>query len=346
MAKKPIDYAKTFDFYGVPLTATHGDHTGQCPFCDKEDHLGVIQSTGQWQCVKCGESGNIYSFLRKIHEQCLETTIDAEREHLSSHRGISVITLKRFGVVFYPRLDRWLVPVYNQKGNITNLYVWFDGLISGAGLKAGLFNLQSLKKQKTVYICEGEWDCMAWDKVIRGLKMAKDVAVLGVHGARNFNKTYTKLLAGRDVILLLDNDADGMEGQIRANRIMAAGLKRPASVQAIEWNGDYPEGFDIKDLVADKGVKKSYSYVNKHLILGSKSKVKVFHTDYGEYEDNPCTTFDDLEEYFSSSLHWTEPLHDTLAVMLATTLGVHMGGDGLCLHKLLDPRRSDPHQER
>ena len=73
---------RPFECHGVEFTATSGDNecVGICPFCLDEGHFYANGATGLWDCKKCGEEGNVVTFLEKIVETRLEDTTPLDPE--------------------------------------------------------------------------------------------------------------------------------------------------------------------------------------------------------------------------------------------------------------------------
>lgn len=128
MAKKLKDQPEKlqpFLFHGAELDIRPKLKTveGTCPLCSKEGHFYVKVETGQWSCKRCGEDGNIPTFLRKLWELGRTLTHDRDLQKLSEDRGISVRALKAWGIVVHPiRTGDWLIPGWNAKGSLATVY--------------------------------------------------------------------------------------------------------------------------------------------------------------------------------------------------------------------------------
>lgn len=57
-------------FYDPKLSGqvllSSGQWNADCPFCGKEEHFFMNSKTGLWDCKKCGEVGNWFSFFKKV----------------------------------------------------------------------------------------------------------------------------------------------------------------------------------------------------------------------------------------------------------------------------------------
>lgn len=65
-----------------------GQYVADCPFCGKEEHFYVSQSTQKWDCKKCKESGGIYKLLRQLNQlELLEGASVEWKEEITSVRN-------------------------------------------------------------------------------------------------------------------------------------------------------------------------------------------------------------------------------------------------------------------
>ena len=139
------------------------------------------------------------------------------RRHYRRPDGSS--TFKKWEVV-QDSNGRWLIPVRNLKGTVVDLRVYRIGkkAISTKGCKVGLFGSEQLSDQKrkseNVYVCEGEFDAMALDWLLR--KIGQKGICVAVPGAGTFKKEWAPWLAGRRVVLCYDNDEPGRRGSKKA----------------------------------------------------------------------------------------------------------------------------------
>jgi putative DNA primase/helicase len=118
---------------------------------------------------------------------------------------------------------------------------WAVGAPAG---KWPLYHGDDLAAYGTVYVCEGEKTADA----ARGIGLT---AVTSAGGAKNAKKTNWTPLAGRDVVILPDNDD---AGQVYAEEVRATlrKLTPPATVEIVHLPG-LIEGGDIADLVEAAG---------------------------------------------------------------------------------------------
>lgn len=259
------DTLRPYLFHGIDLQWKDGDKeaTGECPFCGREK-FSVDIETGQWCCFKgsCDETGNAYTFLRKLCAICFDATDIFAYNHLADNRKINADTLFKW-YLCQGQDGNWLVPGYNEKGALLQLYKYVktrEGmrLLPTPGLKRNktshqLFGVNLYDKDNAfVYLCEGPWDAMAlWEalgicKIVEGLEGQADLArtaslessllgnanVLAVPGAMVFRESWSPLFAAKVVNLMYDNDHERNHSKT-GKKIKPAGLegmKRVANI--------------------------------------------------------------------------------------------------------------------
>lgn len=236
------------EFSGRKLT---DNLIGNCPFCEKDDHLYISEKTGQFDCKRCGESGNHYTFLQRLYAQCLEQTSEADLQFLTGKKSIPQGILRIHGVAKHCLQDYYVIPGRNEKGNIANLYVWnpeTNEIRSTAGCQHQFYLADQLsppenKSLKPVYILEGFWDGMIWDYVLRRTRERSRFDLLAVPGANVFKRDWVKYLKDRDVYLMFDDDPPdknqrkaGEAGMKRIINLCGQSISRPRSISTIEWS--------------------------------------------------------------------------------------------------------------
>lgn len=300
-APQPI---RPYIFHGVDLDFSNKRHkteaVGECPFCDKDDHFYVNKSTGLFDCKVCGESGNPVIFLRNLHAVSLEATADEDYEALSEERGIPAAILRRFGLAVSLINGRWLIPYHNAKGEVCNLHsVTDDGPRCTAGQKQTLFRAHTVTaKTRTVWICEGPWDAMAWYFVLsqrrqKGKPFTDTHAVIAVPGATVCSGEIPPLVKGRSLRLLLDNDEAGREGTAKILKAIADANARPKTPKRIAWDEELPKGYDIRDVVTNaKTPHEAYRIVKDSL---EKAELPEASDGGGEIDLVPYNTIEPEE---------------------------------------------------
>ena len=285
---------KPFIGHGLELKSTTGDqYEGECPNpqCGKLFRVNAI--TGQWDCKGCRAKGNSYTFLRWMWEMGRERVSDSgentrlRRETLAAFTKSRSLrnpkTLQEWGLSISVVTGDWILPGYDVRGEVMNLYVYKKilgekkrKLLSTAGCEHQLFGMNLFDRRKgRIYLCESVWDAMtlyeflpriketdsgiAWT-MNRNLSIANSVNVLAVPGANVFREQWCELFAGKQVCLLYHSDhpkilpdgttqpPGGYLGMRRAVKLLTGATEPPANMYYLYW-GD--EGYD-------KGLKSGY----------------------------------------------------------------------------------------
>lgn len=265
--RKQQDEAKSLEPYlssGLDLSSSGDEATGECPFCGKPDKFSVNVKTGMYRCWSCATGtarggGNAELFVEKLWEQFDQGT--SKYDSLARLRGLDAATVMQWGACWSPLLNCWMVPGYNAKGKVRQLYRYVGGgnkhrLLGTTGLPHGLFGVNLYDHGKsTVYLCEGLWDAMALWEVLRAAKwdigtgckeqelvatynlkdsLLSDVNVLAVPGCNVFKEQWCSLFGGKDVYLCFDNDhprKNPKTGRVVPPGVLS-GLKRIAGMLA------------------------------------------------------------------------------------------------------------------
>lgn len=258
----------TYEQHGAKLSNPTGDgeRHGTCPFCrtrksstSKGAGKFYVRADGEvWSCKACSRSGNRQTFMAQITDWHVKNTTPAMLRALSADRGaIEVGTLRQWGIGFDG--SQYVYPAWSTRPggalcvSDARRYTLGGRPMSTTGATAGLMmptnkGLPALQGTPTLWVCEGEWDGMAWFETLRGMNVQDDV--VAVPGASTLPQKMLGIFHKRHVRLLYDNDNAGREGMARAaDKIKSAGA---ASVCVITWPKGTVDGFDIRDLYKQK----------------------------------------------------------------------------------------------
>jgi len=201
-----------------------------CPIChDSKAHFYISQSTGQFQCHKCGEAGNLLSLKKKLgdlpeqryapkpakaidlgkvearHRALLQNKEGLD--YLRVTRGFSLDTIKQF------RLGcegNWITVPYLLGGELTK-YRRFRGkgdkFKREPGLDSDLFITPNSGGNEAVIVTEGEFDAIS----LTQLGFSNVVSVSA--GANAFKPEWIDFFEPfRKVFIAFDNDSTGEKG--------------------------------------------------------------------------------------------------------------------------------------
>lgn len=271
------------------------DAMSDCPLCGRESRFGIKVVDGRFNCFKCGESGNVSSFLQWLWKESDEKT--ADYTELRDSRGLLFPeTLMRWGVARSTITDRWIIPGYSPDGKLTQLYRYtkLNGkmkLLATPTLAQKIHGMNLFDSKKpVVFICEGPWDGMALYEMLGHVKydqdegdwiltsnksecMLAEANVIAVPGCNVFQPKWTKLFAGKEVIFCFDNDHPrvhpktqkdiqpaAMSGLKRMACMLASARKPPDDMSFVRWGPDgydleLPSGHDVCDILGSGTLK-------------------------------------------------------------------------------------------
>ncbi len=352
---------RVFIFHGVDIDQDPKEASGICPFCDKDGHFYVETSTGRWHCKTCDEKGNIPVFLQKLMEYSKRLASEKEYKEMSEDRGIPVSAFKECGIVPSFINSSWLVPAYNVKGKLSNVYKCsrVDGkwrVMSSPACTLHPFGVDKLSGKNKIHIVEGLWDWVAMrhtlscvkskgGKFIRAKSDTLETThdVIGVPGAGNFQESWLTYIDGKDAYFWYDNDhprttpaghtiRPGWDGMSRVKKLCAESGKTPRTFHRLKWGKTghdpaRPDGYDYRDLLVSCKPSKAYETgmsLMEQARIRTKKKNKV--DDQPSLELIPCESFPKLVKEFEENLHFTQQLRDTLTIMFATIISTDLGG--------------------
>lgn len=242
---------KPYIFHGVEINEHKTEARGDCPLCGKEGHFAVKTETGQFRCVRCETTGNVYTFLNLLLQESLAETTDEEYDELSCNRSqcdpsvpdsqriVPVWALKDLKYAKSRLTGEWLIPTFNLKNQLTNLYrvaIIEEGpnkvtgepcqrmqVMATPTCKPGLFGVHLLTdQQKHRRLQEGPWDMAAVYAALscirkKGTKLVQcqpntgpslrdKIGVLGSPGAGNFQEDWAIYFENCYADVCFDND--------------------------------------------------------------------------------------------------------------------------------------------
>lgn len=380
---------RPYDFHGIGFSGSGNIRKADCPFCDKEGHFYVNVGTGQFSCKRCLEEGNTFTFLQKVFDYSMKNTSDKALLTMSKDRGIPISEFKEWGLCKSCINDEWLLPGYNTKNALANLYkiVKQEGkwkAYSTPGCNMHPFGTKLLNKsQKILWTCEGPWDGMKLRFALKNLRSKtsshdpeaqlhklvdfspkKDKehkplldlhGVMSVPGAGNFAPGWVDYMEGRQVRLVFDNDhpkknpktglisKPGSDGQKRVVKLVGESGRFVDSIYKIMWgkagyDKSLPTGYDVRDMLNDHGDLVGLQSLMERLILTKDQSALVSEDEIVEVLDPlPRKNFGQLCQDWHKSLHFTQPMCDTLAVTLAAVISTTLKGEQLFLRVIGPP---------
>jgi len=354
--KKVPQNLRPLEFHGCDLNLQvggDGDWIGDCPFCGKESHLYANPDTGLWDCKSCGKDGNTISFLTLIAEQKHAKTTRESWRKLSKNRGIPSGLLKARGIGWDAEMDAWLIPARGKNGKVHDIRRWdWRMMRCTAGCKSQLFGLEQLAQAKwgtKVWLCEGEWDALAMDWLVRELGLS-DI-VVAVPGASVFKQEWIGFFTGKDVVAIYDADEAGDKGQEKVAAKLNGVTK---SLKFVHWPDSSPKGFDLRDFVniASNGSDAWAQSAFAELLELTRSGPRRTSSGGGDTQHTTISNtgsvpegqpklkdmdFVKLLSFFEARMLMSDDMKDALKVMCAVSLSMDIQTDPLWVYVVGPP---------
>ncbi len=229
-----------------------------------EAHLYFNADTGQYDCKKCGEKGNLLTLAKYLGDipqksttsaifnpELIETCHQALPEHIRQYlrsRGLTDGVIDDYKLGYGQFYCKWwiTIPIKDTYGN----YAYFklrqdptfgdDKITYPKGAEAQLYDWQMLTNanNQPLIICEGELDRLAL--------LSKGVpAITSTHGAGTFKEDWIKNIGNyRKIYVCFDNDEPGKKGAERVAKMVEKGGFETYIITLPDEVGD---GGDITD---------------------------------------------------------------------------------------------------
>jgi hypothetical protein len=349
-----------YEMHGLELTGDESDieRVTNCWCCGKEQHMYINSETTQYDCKVCGESGNLFTFIRSLYDESKKQTKTIQYVKLAKAKSLPPEVAVKSGIAKSSIADDlWLMPGYSEAGKMVNLYVYdqtTNKIYSTATLNQTVLLQEKIKpKAEKLVIAEGHWDTYLLDWLYAD---DENVSVIGAPGANTLPKTASKYFANKDILIPFDNDQAGLKGIDRIAKLSSETAVKPMRVSYLAWPKDLAKGFDIRDLYAkiaksdpnNKDVESVKAQMRewiqknqrqyKKVLVPKKgadtetAKVAVSQEDTG-VEPMECESFDDLCEILESlGYRMFDSYRQMLAVMLAVVISVEMLGPMLWIY--------------
>lgn len=336
---------------GIPMHQQDGgEFKGDCPLCGRENKFYMNPTTGQWDCKVCGESGNIRTFIRKFYEQgCVDD--DDRLKSLSELRGIRAEFLRsEIGVKWNPIAKEYVVPTRNSEGEVSNLLHWrnYNGKRQFTGLPTvnrGILGYDDLMKimhgnhptlkaddaELRIWCGEGPWDKAAMRQALADsypTSHEKHV-LLFTTGSGGIPDDCIQAFNGKKLRVVNDNDDAGMGQTKRVAHRMAMDRVVPSEALFLEWPKGLKTGYDINDLVREKGSVPAMKLMAGKGSCMKKLKIEINADEVPGFDPNvtpmKCESFQDLMHVMRNGLSMFKPFSQSLLFVTSVGFTLHMG---------------------
>lgn len=377
---------RPYRFHGVRLHYGVGDTdtSADCVFCGREGKLQINTETGVYHCFACDAKGNLQTFLEWLwKESDSKTTNYSELEEWGLLQAET--SAMRWGLCRSILTGEWLAPGYSTNGKLVQVYRWAklgnnQRLLATPTRPNGMFG-RIPQEAKTVYVAEGLRDAMVFDETMRQAKQGREgklvatantsasllaqirACVVGCAGCNALEESWVRVLAGRTVVLLFDNDYPRKHPKTGSLQPPAAllGLQRAWEILGAKANGvlclawgpkgfdsSLPSGTDLRDVLTAypritgrvAGLASILNRIDEVPAvleaagLGAVRAQAKAASSNGRIE--PCETYRELVNCWRKALRWTNGLDHALASMLATVVSTPANGDQLWM-KIIGP---------
>lgn len=224
-----------------------------CPFCLKDGKFYINRENFCWDCKVCGLHGNYLTFLQNVAAFNLKYIGEDEirLKNLAEDRGLPIAAFENQGIGWDGQ--KYTLPIYdydNKFYGIKNFFINFktNRMQNQKGQKPYLYGVEKLHDnlKGTIYICEGEWDTIAMNWLIK--KLNKDAVAVGVPSAHIFQEEWGEYFYKRNIVCMYDNDQAGKSGE---EKVYALIKDIAASLRFVHWPTSRPEGFDTRDFISE-----------------------------------------------------------------------------------------------
>lgn len=304
LTKKGIQFIENGDELITKCIFSHCDDDSQ----EGEAHLYFSINTGQYECKKCGETGNIFTLAQfidgnydlilqsnnkeNLKKEEVSKKIESSHQNIPGRiikylieRGIKKEIIEKYKIgygKFYGK--NWItIPIKDKQENYIFLKLREDPLTGNSkstypdGVNAQVYDWEILKENpEFMVICEGEFD--------RLVLISKGVsAITFTHGAGVFKEEWIEQLKNiKNIYVCYDNDEAGKRG---ANKLLAT-LKEKTNTKLYR--------ISLPEIVGEKGDLTDY-FINN---LGTEDEL------FEKYSENYPKTIDisKLKEMYSDEI--------------------------------------------
>jgi hypothetical protein len=149
-------------------------------------------------------------------EKCNKELIahDKALNYIFEHRGINPFTIKRTGMGYDFKTNKWVFPFYDMKGELKGIrYRGADltekSMWSEKGSNSFVACVYGKLQNENLYICEGEFDAQIMVQILeKENELETSTVVTPTMGVGNLKKCITDITFGNfeNIYLCLDND--------------------------------------------------------------------------------------------------------------------------------------------
>src|SRR3990167_4550601 len=241
---------KGFSAHGVMINKeTDSQYIADCIFCLTKDKFYINKNKLLWDCKVCNRNGNFFKFLELVQKNNIKN-FHKFSNVLYKDRKLPPEAFEDIPIGWNGK--QFTLSIINNE-NVVDIKRYNLGgkLMPTPGCNAFLFNLQNLKNQKEIFLCEGEWDTIAMNYILKNNSM--DAIAIGVPGANTFKNEWEMYFSNKVVYIMYDNDNAGRSGEQKVSNLLKYATKH---IYTLSWPTDKKEGYDIRDFISEN-IEKS-----------------------------------------------------------------------------------------
>lgn len=203
-----------------------------------------------WDSKTTNKKGNFNQFLHEIFKLYKTEFHKRQAQNLSDHRKLPLEAFYRKEIGYFN--GQYLIPVRNQNKTIIDIrrYKLGERVMSTPGVQNGLYRLEQIKRSNNIFICEGEFDCLALQWLLQTTKT--DGIVVAVPGVSTFKDDWVPCFKNKNVVVCYDKDTAGEDGE---HRVLEKIGNTVNSIKFLSWLEKFPKGYDINDFVSLEAVR-------------------------------------------------------------------------------------------
>lgn len=321
-----------FTFLDIELREKESTSIGTCPFCESENKFFADIETTKYECKKCGESGNNYTLITKLHAKYLKDTTDKQLQVLAKERKLPLASLKTAKVAYND--GKYYIPFFrDDKGkNLANLGITSSEtkwkIFKAPKLPLYIYNPIPTSSKPIEVFLEGEWDALAALTLFQ-----ESSTVRGIPGATTFKEDWIPKFDGKEVIILYDNDDAGKKGAVKVCKMLGS---RAKSISYLNWvpderikdcNDPSKPGKDIRDLMNSS---MNQEEISKYILENQKIPTEAQITsNFSMPKTYPVKSWDELIGYYRKWLYMTESAEASLACCFTSIISCFLPGEPL-----------------
>ena len=154
-------------------------------------------------------------------------------ERIARSRGWKPETIRQLGLETYLGWHEGkLAFIYDTGAKLRQWRSKGEKIIWWAFGKPWLWRAAWLKQAETVYVCEGEPDCISL--LDAGIENNRGTVAVALPSASTFDDTWAALFKDKNVILAFDNDKAGEDATTRVSHILRSSAR---SLKKLNWEG-------------------------------------------------------------------------------------------------------------